>query len=66
MNSIEFENKLLQKDIVCMLANMLAERSALHIQLKYAKPAIIDDYIEKAITLLEEFNKFGLKITINK
>jgi len=66
MTNTEFENKLLQKDIVCMLANMLAEKSPMHIELKYAKPIIINDYIDKALTILQEFNTYGLKITINE
>lgn len=62
MTGTEFEEKLKQKEVLYLLANMLAEMSPLHTKLSYASEANRDRYIQKASDMLESFSKYGLRI----
>ena len=65
MTGLEFEEKLKQKEALYMLANMLAEQSPMHIKLSHSSEMNINRYIQRATDMLEEFNKYGLRIVVS-
>lgn len=65
MNKItgtEFEIKLKEKDVTCLLADFLAKNSALQNSLKYTTQHTRDKYLERAETLIKKYEKSGLRL----
>ena len=65
MTGSEFEEKLIQKEVKYVIANMLAEQSPMHIKLSHSSEANINRYIQKADEVLESFSKYGLRIVVS-
>lgn len=62
MTSTEFEHKLKEKDIICLLAEFLSDEVLHHNSLKYATETTRNNFIEKAEILIQKYEKAGIKL----
>ena len=63
MTSSEFEDRLKDKDIVCIVAEFIARDSIIHRSLRNASQSTRDRYLERAEELIEKYKKFGIKLS---
>lgn len=62
MTANEFEKKLEDKDILCLLAEYLA-KDVLHTSLKNSSQPTRDRFLERALEEIKNYEKFGIKLS---